>query len=112
MLREGSQTRALSYFWARSAPRGALPVLRNDRPALVVAPVAVDLQVARREALQPEARPLGQRDRRRVRGLDVRLEPVQLEPVERVAQQQLDAFGHVPLAGVRLPARVAEVGVQ
>src|SRR3954470_12536422 len=51
--------------------------LCQDRPAFVVAPLAVDLQVARREALQAEAGSLGQRDRALVARLDVRLEPVQ-----------------------------------
>ena len=55
------------------------PGLGADRPALVVAPAAADLQVARRESLELEPAALGQCDRRRVAGLDVRLEPVQAE---------------------------------
>ena len=39
----------------------------RDRVALVVAPLAADQQVARREALQPEAGAAGQRDRRTCR---------------------------------------------
>src|SRR4051794_38720199 len=64
--------------WPRLAgPRRRHVLVRQDRPALVVAPPAVDLQVARREALQAEAGSLGERDRALVAGLDVRLEPVQ-----------------------------------
>src|SRR4051794_17050415 len=87
-------------------------LLREDRPALVIAPLAVDLQVARREALEPEARALRQRDRALVAGLDVRLEPVQPERAERVAEHELDAFRHVALAGEGPPDGIAEVGIQ
>ena len=51
----------------------------RDRVALVVAPAPADQQVARRVALQPEARAARERDRRRVAGLDVGLQPVQRE---------------------------------
>jgi hypothetical protein len=35
--------------------RAIAPLLHQDRPALVIAPAAADLQIARREALAPEA---------------------------------------------------------
>ena len=41
--------------------------------------------------------------------LDVRLDPVQAQVGERVAQHELDALAHVALAGERLADRVAEV---
>ena len=55
----------------------AAPLLGADRPALVVAPAAADLQVALREALAHEADALRERDRGGVARLDVRLQPVQ-----------------------------------
>src|SRR3954452_9326084 len=96
-------------FAAASAPG---PLLGEDRPALVVAPAPVDLQVARREALEPEARPLGQRDRRLVVGLDVRLDPVQPECSESVLEHELDPLAHVAKPGIRRPDGVTEIRVQ
>src|SRR4051794_27325837 len=96
-------------FAAASAPG---PLLGEDRPALVVAPAPVDLQVARREPLEPEAGALRQRDRRLVVRLDVRLDAVQPHRAERVPQHQLGALGHVALARVRRADGVAEVRAQ
>src|SRR4051794_18043385 len=58
---------------------GLLAVVGGDRVALVVAPLAADEQVARREALEPEAGRAGQRDGGVVGRLDVRLDAVQAE---------------------------------
>ena len=55
----------------------------GDRVALVVAPLAADQQVARREALQPEAGAARERDRGRVPGLDVGLDAVQAERADQ-----------------------------
>src|SRR5262249_5699028 len=87
----------------------ASPVLARDRPALVVAPAAADLQVARRVALVAEACPLDEALRPFVVGLDVRLEPAQLQLSERVAQDELEAFRHQSLAGRGGERVVAEV---
>ena len=62
---------------ARSALQLPCVLVRGDRVALVVTPLAADQQVARRVALQPEAGAAGERDRRRVAGLDVGLDAVQ-----------------------------------
>src|SRR5689334_3666720 len=86
------------------------PFLREEGPALVVAPAATDLQIARREALATEAGALGECDRGAVAGLDVGLDPVQAQGGERPAQDELDPFSHIPIAGVGLPGGVAEVG--
>ena len=57
----------------------------------MVAPVAVDMQVAAREALAGEAEPAHQRDRGRVGGLDVGLDPVQECEVNiRTVKRMLD----------------------
>ncbi len=77
---------------ARAARRGAArPVLGRlrrlvggDGVALVVAPLAADQQVARGEALEPEAGRARERDRGGVAGLDVGLQPVQRERPEGV----------------------------
>ena len=82
----------------------------GDRVALVVAPLAADQQVARREALQPEARAAGQRDRRCVAGLDVRLDAVQAQRAEGVVEHLLERLAHQALAGVLLVRVVAQVG--
>jgi hypothetical protein len=81
----------------------------GDRVALVVAPLAADQQVAGREALQAEAATAGQRDRRLVAGLDVRLHAVQAEGAEGVVEDLLERLAHQALAGVALMGVVAEV---
>src|SRR4029078_10412616 len=78
-------------------------------PALVVAPAAADLQVARREALPREAARPGERERRRVGGLDVGLQTVQLQRAERVAHGRAQSFAHQTLSlepGERVVAEV------
>src|SRR4051795_5284556 len=86
-------------------------IVRQDRPALVVAPASADLQVARREALTPEARAFGQRQRALVARLDVRLDAVQEQLAEGEAQRQLHALVHVPTPREGLADPVAEIGV-
>src|SRR5947208_2394688 len=83
---------------AGAALSPGLPVLREDGPALVVAPAPANLQVAPRVALSDEARPCGQRDGRDVARLDVRLDPVQLQILEGVAQHKPNPLGHVTAA--------------
>ena len=102
----GSASRRASE--AASRPRGVL--VGGDRVALVVAPLAADQQVARREALQAEAGAAGERDRGLVAGLDVRLDAVQAERAERVVEDLLERLAHQALAGVALVGVVAEVG--
>ena len=94
---------------AAPEPRGAervsaravlIALVDRERVALVVAPLAADQQVARRVALEAEAGAARQRDRGRVAGLDVRLDPVQRERAERVVEHLLEAGAHHPLAGV------------
>src|SRR4051812_21394177 len=89
-------------------PTGRVPALRTDGPALVVAPASADLQVARGEALVLEAAAACQRHRGVVARLDVRLEAVQPQRPERLAQQQLHALGHVAVALEARHAAVAE----
>ena len=86
------------------------PLVGGDRVALVVAPLAADQQVARGEALEPEAGAAGERDRRLVAGLDVGLQPVQGERPEGVVEHLLHRLAHQPLARVALVRVVAEVG--
>src|SRR5262245_41861929 len=90
-------------------PRPA--VLDRDRPVLVVAPAAADLQVPTREALLAEPAAADERDRAVVLRLDVRLDAMEPEIFERVPQDQLEPLAHVAFAGERLERVVAEVGV-
>ena len=84
-------------------------VLREQRPALVVAPVPADLQVAAGEALLLEAEAADQADGAGVAGLDVRLHPVQAAgrrtPMPSTARRPL---GHQAAPGVRGEGAVAQ----
>lgn len=71
------------------------PRVRQRCPALVIAPAAGDLQVARRVALEPEAVAGGHPARRFVLGLDVGLDAVKSQAPESVPQGESDAFGQV-----------------
>jgi hypothetical protein len=66
----------------------------------VIAPATAHLQVPRREALALEAQPGDEGDRRGVPWLDVRLDPVQPQPRERLPQGEVKALPHVALARV------------
>src|SRR3954468_17168437 len=87
-------------------PGGAL--LGGDRPALVVAPRAADLEISGRKTLAAKAGAGSQRLRSLVTGLDVRLEAVQPHLTERLVNDEVEAFGHVALAGVRQKPVVAD----
>ena len=65
--RSDEPARRTRVFEAEPVQLGFLSraLVGGDRVALVVAPAAADQQVARREALEPEARAARQRDRRR-----------------------------------------------
>ena len=52
----------------------------------MIAPFAVDLEIARRIALLTEAQSFGECARRLVAGLVVRLQPMQAEPMEGMRQ--------------------------
>lgn len=83
----------------------------HERPAFMVPPAAIDLEVAGRKAFLPEATSPHQRNGRCVAGLDVRLQPVQLQWPKGVAQQLLHARTHQALALVTGEDVVAQVGV-
>src|SRR6185437_10056361 len=85
------------------------PVLPRDRPALVVAPAAADLQIARRVALVAKARALHEELRALVVRLDVRLQAVEPQAAEAVPHHELQPFRHQPRAGRRRERVVAEV---
>src|SRR5207248_10956156 len=87
----------------------ALPVLARQRPPFVVAPAASDLQIARREPLELEAGALDEPLRAVVPRLDVRLDAVELQLAEDVAQDELEPLRHQALARVRRERVVAEV---
>src|SRR6202034_3759164 len=89
-------------------PRLAGKVLGEQRPALMVAPFAADLQVAAGEALPFEAEALDQPDRAGVAGLDVRLDPVQAKLAEHRPEHRPQAPRHQALPGVRGKGAVAE----
>src|SRR3984885_8196631 len=103
-------TRPSGLDWRREAGLAFTPVLGEDRPPLVVAPATADLEIPRREALAHEPGAAGERDRSLVAGLDVGLDPVQAQRVERFADDQSDPLAHVALVGELAGDRVAEVG--
>jgi len=74
----------------------------------MVPPAAADLQVAPRCALEREAETFDEPDRARVRGLDARLEPVQLQLSERLRDHEPQSLVHVSPARVGLERVVAE----
>ena len=106
-LRSGLPLRkAAAARGARRAPRGRrsflaaaefLPELCADRPALVVAPLAAELQVLLGEALAHEAAAPNQRYRGHVAGLDVRLEPVEAHVRKDVVEDETHPLGHIAL---------------
>jgi hypothetical protein len=76
----------------------------------VVAPVAADVQVARRKTLAGEAKPPHQGDGRRVARLDVRLHAVQAERIEGVTHGQAHRLGHQAAPGAPGHAIIPEIG--
>ena len=85
-------------------------VLDGGRPALVVTPATTDFQIAQCQPLVAEAGATDEGDRALVPRLDARLHPVKAQVVERVAENELQAFAHVSLPGMGLERVVAEVG--
>src|SRR5262249_54105045 len=85
------------------------PVLRPDRPTLVIAPTARYLEITRRVTLELESQAPDERYRRRILGLDVRLEAVQPMLVERELNHCRDSCTHVAATLVRLEREVAQV---
>src|SRR6266550_1657992 len=103
--------RRASHEIIRLPPRPArvAPVLDGDGPSLVVAPTPGDLQVTRREPLEPETGALHERSRSDVRRLDVRFQAMEPELGERMTEHKSESLGHVALPGVRLEPVVTEV---
>jgi hypothetical protein len=64
----------------------------------VVAPAPRNLQISRREALEPKAGALHEGDRRDVLWLDVRLDPMEPHGDKGMPQHELQALRHVALA--------------
>lgn len=97
---------------ARRGPRLTLPapVLRQQRPALVVTPSAGNLQVPPREPFATKSEPTDKCARRLVAGLDVRLHPVETQLAESPAKRQREPLAHVPTTRMRHERVVAEVG--
>ena len=73
------------------------PLRRQNGPAFMVAPAAVDLEVTRRVALLVKPTGCSQPDGRLIARLDVGFKPVELECLERVANDSLQALPHVAL---------------
>src|SRR5436190_2448849 len=85
------------------------PILGEDRPALVIAPSAVDLEVSRRQSLAAESKFLYQRLRRAIRRLNVGLEAMQLRHLKGMRNDLCNALLHQPAAGERHERIVSEV---
>ena len=84
-------------------------LLEEQRPALVIAPPAPHVQIARRVPFTPEAEAPYEPDRRAIAGLDVRFEAVETQPPKRVIDHQREARGHQTPALRRLKRIVAKV---
>src|SRR5262249_43375777 len=95
-------------------PRGPCAPAGRHSPGVVPrppgsAPAPADLEVAGGVPLVVEAGALDEAPRGVVVRLDVRLEPMELQPPERVPEHEVEPLAHQPLAGVRLERVVAEV---
>src|SRR5688572_13710045 len=85
------------------------PVFGEYRPAFVIAPAAADLQIPRRQSLSPEAQCLHQRLRPMVAGLDVRLQAVKPDLLERVRNDLSDTVFHQPAPSIRRESVIPEI---
>ena len=86
------------------------PVLRQQRPALVIAPPASDLQVPWRKSFAPKPEATNKCPRSIVARLEVRLYAMELQLSERPPQSQRKTFGHVSTTRMRHKCIVTKVG--
>src|SRR5713226_8769810 len=86
------------------------PVLRQQRPALVVTPLASNLQVPSRESFATKSEATHECARRLVAGLDVRLHPMETQLSEGPPQRKREPLAHIPTTRMRNERVVAEVG--
>src|SRR5262249_50867264 len=86
------------------------PVLRQQCPALVVAPAASNLEVSSRESFATKSQATNKGARRVVARLDVCLYAMEVQLSERPAQRQREPLGHVPTSRMRNKRIVAEIG--
>src|SRR5215470_11121150 len=96
-------------FARRAQPLPRPPIFEQHRPPLVVAPAAIDLQIAARKTFAHESTSTHQCDRAPICGLDVALDPMQAHVQKCVTQHELEAFAHISVAGVRRQRVVAEI---
>src|SRR5437879_4191538 len=89
--------------------RMSTPVLRQQRPALVVTPPSSNLQVPSREPFATKSEATHKCARRVVAGLDVRLHPMEMQLSESPADRQREPLAHVPTARMRNKRVVAQV---
>ncbi len=105
---------ATCWAWARpSRVERSLRVsalVSQNRPAFVIAPAGVNVEVAGRVPFAPEAKSLDQATRSVVAGLDVRFQTVKAQPAKCMVNNEGQALGHEALVFVRPEAVVAEVG--
>src|SRR5205814_804437 len=85
-------------------------LIRQQRPALVIAPDAGDFKVLGRETFLAKSTFSHQRERRRVVRLDVGLHAMEIHITEGVARDEPHPFGHVPPARKGLADTIAKVG--
>src|SRR2546425_6772979 len=87
-----------------------LPPLPQERPALVITPLARNLEVARRVAFAVKAETLHQPDRGAILRLNVGFEAMQAQPPKRDGQHRRESLAHVALPRIRGTNVVAEIG--
>src|SRR5438477_4278613 len=88
----------------------AVPPLPQERPALVITPLARNLEVARRVAFAVKAETLDQSDRCAIARLNVGFEAMQAQAPKRELQDGRQGLAHVALPRIRGANVVAEIG--
>ena len=81
----------------------------QERPALVIAPPALDPEVAGRVTFASKAEPPDEADRGVIAGLYVGFHTVKTESMEGIAHHQRQSLGHEPAPLVRPEHVVAEI---
>src|SRR2546422_8554808 len=86
------------------------PPLPQERPALVIPPLARNLEVARRVAFAVKAETLHESNRCAIPRLNVGLEAMQAQAPKRELQDRRQGLAHVALPRIRGTNVVAEIG--
>src|SRR5438309_11875416 len=86
------------------------PPLPQERPALVIPPLARNLEVARRVAFAVKAETLHESNRCAIPRLNVGLEAMQAQAPKRELQDRRQGLAHVALPRLRVYNVLSELG--